>query len=151
MRKLPLLGSAILLAAAPVAAQDFDPDLTQCLARTYIALEQAEGDIETASDTRVAEFAAMLESTSSAISHMVAQRSNCTRPFEEMIAAIQAAHAGVVAEFQAHLATSGDVVATYAETILEPMRACHQAIGQETIEAANADRLTNGYACGWGQ
>lgn len=145
--------SLVMLLALPgpaAFAQDFDPDLVDCLVRTYIALDQAESDIATASDNRVAEFAAMLDSTSAALSHMLAQQSNCTRPFEEMVAVLQSARDDVVAEFQADLATSGDVSASYTETIITPLRACHQAIGQDAIDAANEDRLTNGYACGWG-
>lgn len=136
-------------ATAP-EAQDFDPELVTCLARTYIALDQTERDIPTASDNRVAEFAALLESTSAAISHMVAGQTDCTGSVGDMVSVVQDAHAGVLAEFQARLTETNDVAATYAEIILTPLRACHQEIGQEQIDAANADRLANGYACGWG-
>lgn len=137
-------------AAPATEAQSFDPELVTCLARTYIALDQTERDIPTASDSRTAEFAALLTSNASAISHMVAEQSNCSGSVEDLITIVGDAQAWIIDVFQTDLAASGDAAATYSDVILTPLRACHQAIGQERIDAANADRLANGYACGWG-
>lgn len=142
--------AATALALSASTAQAFDPDLVTCLARTYIALDQTEHDIPTASDNRVAEFAALLESTSAAISHMVAGQTDCSGSVGDMVSVVQDAHAGILDEFRSRVTETGDFAATYAEVILTPLRACHQEIGQEQIDAANADRLANGYACGWG-
>lgn len=158
MRQLflrPLLGFALLAAqpllAGAAQAQDFDDDLVDCLALSYIALNQAEVDAPTAPDNRVAELVALLESVSAGLSHMVADGSGCTGSLDDMVSIVNTSRDQFVEAYGAHLAVSGDHVASYAEVIFLPLRACTNDIGQAQIEAANADRLANGYACGWGQ
>ncbi len=153
MRRIaPTMTLLLALSTGPAAqAQGFDLDHVDCLALSYIALSQAERDLPTATDNRVADLVALLTSVSSGISHIVAEDTGCTGSLEDMIIAVRAARDRYVAAFQAHVSGSGDAAASYAEVVFEPLQLCSNEIGQDRIEAANADRLANGYACGWGQ
>lgn len=146
----PSLALLLALSGPAALAQGFNADDVDCLALSYIALSQAELDVATASDNRVAELVTMLESASAGLSHMLAEASGCTGSLEDLITTVRTSRDQFVEAYTTHVEASGDHVASYAEVIFLPLRACLNEIGQAQIEAANADRLANGYACGWG-
>ncbi|OAN75538.1 hypothetical protein A8B78_16105 [Jannaschia sp. EhC01] len=146
---IPLLGMGLL--AGPAVAQDFDPALMDCVVRTRIALDQAQLDLERGGDQRVADLVSILQPTATGLVMLMTEQADCSRPISDMTEALSLVQSGIEAEFEQRVAEGMAGPEAYAETILNPVRACGSDMGLEQIAAAFQRFETNGYACGWGQ